>query len=77
MSVVQSLLAGPAQPQTRQRDADLGDAQQPFGIRQQLQRGARGNVALSGQLREPGAPYGHQRHFGGGKETVQRDDGQQ
>ena len=28
--VVQRLFAGPAQPQTRQRDADLGDAQQPF-----------------------------------------------
>ena len=53
--VVQRLLAGPAQPQTRQRDADLGDAQQPFGIRQQLQRGARGNIALRGQLRRAGS----------------------
>ena len=34
-------------------------------------------IALSGQLLEPGAPDGHQRHFGGGEKSVQGDDAQQ
>ena len=71
--LIDGVFAGPAQAQAGERDADLGDAEQPSGIRQQAPaRRARRRCPAPASSREPGPPHGHQRHLRGGKEAVQQ-----
>ena len=71
---VERVFAGPAQAETGQRDADLGDGEEFFRMREKGERDVGAGVAFFGEMAQAGIAHREQRHFGCGEEGVDHED---
>ena len=71
---VERVFAGPAEPEAGERDADLGDREEFFRLREKGESDAGAGVAFFGEMAQARIADGEQRHFGCGEEGVDHED---
>ncbi len=72
--LVDGIFARPAEAETGERDADLGDGKQPRGLSEQTSGRLRGDVAAAGEGTQPALSRGDQGDLGRGEKSVHGED---
>lgn len=71
---IDGIFAGPAETKTCERDADLGDREEPSRIREEAQGVLSARVALLGELAQARLPHGNEGDLRGSEKAVRRED---
>ncbi len=72
--IEEGVFAGPAEAETGEGDADLGDREQLFGLGEEGKSRLRARYSFLFEMAQARLADGEERDFGGGKEPVHGED---